>query len=133
MNLKDRHLLGMTLFIGSESVFFLAVVIAYVVFRQQGMATAKAHLDIVRTALFSALLFASSGTVAVAVRRHDRRWLAMTALLGAAFVAGQGLEYARLLGAGLGPGTELFGTTFFTLTGLHGCLLYTSPSPRDRG
>ena len=116
----DRHLLGMSLFIASESLFFLAVVIAYVVYREQGLATARAHLDVGRTAIFSALLFASSGTIARAAGRRDRRWLAVTALLGAAFLAGQGLEYARLLAAGLRPGTELFGTTFFTLTGLHG-------------
>jgi len=116
---RDRNLVGMALFIGSESLFFLAVVIAFVVFREQGLATAKAQLDIGRTALFSLLLFASSGTMGVAAARRSRLWLGLTALLGATFLAGQGLEYARLLGAGLRPGSELFGTTFFTLTGLH--------------
>jgi heme/copper-type cytochrome/quinol oxidase subunit 3 len=116
---SDRNLLGVALFIASESLFFLAVVIAYVVFREQGLATARATLDIGRTAIFSVLLFASSGTVALATTRRSRRWLALTALLGGAFLAGQGLEYARLLGAGLRPASEPFGTTFFTLTGLH--------------
>src|SRR4029077_12787414 len=55
----------------------------------------------------------------VSAARRSRLWLALTAFLGAAFLAGQGFEYARLLGAGLRPGSELFGTTFFTLTGLH--------------
>ncbi|HEY8829265.1 MAG TPA: cytochrome c oxidase subunit 3 [Candidatus Limnocylindria bacterium] len=116
---RDHNLVGIALFIGSESLFFLAVVIAFVVFRQQGLATAKAQLDIGRTALFSVLLFASSGTMGLAAGRRSRFWLGLTALLGAAFLAGQGLEYARLLGAGLRPGSEMFGTTFFTLTGLH--------------
>ena len=116
---SDRTLVGIALFIASESLFFLGIVIAYVVFREQSLATAKAHLDVGRTAIFSVLLFASSGTVAVATRRRSRRWLALTAFLGGAFLAGQGLEYARLLGAGLRPGSEMFGTTFFTLTGLH--------------
>jgi heme/copper-type cytochrome/quinol oxidase subunit 3 len=116
---RDRTLVGIALFIGSESLFFLSVVIAFVVFREQGLATARAQLDIGRTALFSVLLFASSGTMGLAVARRSRLWLALTALLGAAFLAGQGLEYARLLGAGLRPGSEMFGTTFFTLTGLH--------------
>lgn len=115
----DRQLVGMALFIVSESVFFLGVTIAYVVFREQGLATARAQLDVGRTALFSVLLFASSGTVGLAAARRSRRWLALTVFLGAGFLAGQSLEYARLLGAGLGPGSELFGTTFFTLTGLH--------------
>ena len=116
---RDPNLVGIALFIGSESLFFLGVVIAYVVFREAGLASAKAHLDFGRTALFSVLLFASSGTVARAVAARSRGWLALTAALGAAFLVGQGFEYARLLGSGLGPGTELFGTTFFTLTGLH--------------
>ena len=116
---RDRNLVGIALFIGSESLFFLSVVIAYVVFREQGLATAKAQLDIGRTALFSVLLFASSGTMGLAVGRRSRMWLGLTALLGAAFLVGQGLEYARLLGAGLRPGSEMFGTAFFTLTGLH--------------
>jgi heme/copper-type cytochrome/quinol oxidase subunit 3 len=116
---RDRDLVGIALFIGSESLFFLSVVIAFVVFREQGLATAKAQLDIGRTALFSVLLFGSSGTMGLAAARRSRLWLGSTALLGAAFLAGQGLEYARLLGAGLRPGSEMFGTAFFTLTGLH--------------
>jgi heme/copper-type cytochrome/quinol oxidase subunit 3 len=116
---RDPNLVGVALFIASESIFFLAVVIAYVVFREQGLVTARAHLDVGRTAIFSVLLFASSGTMGVAAARRSRPWLALTALLGAAFLGGQALEYGRLLGAGLRPGSELFGTTFFTLTGLH--------------
>jgi heme/copper-type cytochrome/quinol oxidase subunit 3 len=117
---RDPNLLGVGLFIASESLFFLGVVIAYAVFRDQGLATAKAQLDIGRTAVFSVLLFASSGTMGLAAARRSRGWLALTAVLGAVFLAGQGLEYARLLTAGIRPGSELFGTTFFTLTGLHG-------------
>jgi heme/copper-type cytochrome/quinol oxidase subunit 3 len=116
---RDPVLLGIGLFIASESLVFLGVVVAYVVFREQGLATAKAQLELGRTATFSALLFASSGTVALAVGRRSRAWLGLTAALGAVFLAGQGLEYARLLGTGLRPGSEMFGTTFFTLTGLH--------------
>jgi heme/copper-type cytochrome/quinol oxidase subunit 3 len=116
---RDPVLLGIGLFIASEALFFLGVVVAYVVFREQGLARAKTELDVGRTAIFSAMLFASSGTVALAVRRRSLAWIALTAALGAVFLAGQGLEYARLLEAGLRPGSEMFGTTFFTLTGLH--------------
>jgi heme/copper-type cytochrome/quinol oxidase subunit 3 len=58
--------------------------------------------------------------MALAASRRDRRWLVATIVLGAVFLLGQGSEYARLLGEGIGPGSALFGTTFFTLTGLHG-------------
>lgn len=116
----ERHLLAMALFIASESIFFLAVIAAYVVYRSEGLALAKQHLELGRTALFSLLLFSSSLTMTIAVRRRDRRWVGLTALLGLVFIAGQAGEYARLLDAGIRPGVTLFGTTFFSLTGLHG-------------
>jgi heme/copper-type cytochrome/quinol oxidase subunit 3 len=117
---QDRTLLGVAIFIASESVFFLAVVLAYVAYRDAGLATARATLDVGRTAIFSVALFASSGTMALAVRARSGSWLAVTMVLGAVFITGQGAEYARLLSEGIGPGSALFGTTFFTLTGLHG-------------
>ena len=117
---QDRVLLGVAVFIASESVFFLAIVLAYLAYRDAGLATAKANLDVVRTAVFSVALFSSSATMAIAARRSSRAWLVATIVLGAVFLLGQGSEYARLLASGIGPGRELFGTTFFTLTGLHG-------------
>jgi heme/copper-type cytochrome/quinol oxidase subunit 3 len=116
----SRTIAGVTVFIASESIFFLAIVLAYVAYREAGLSTAKANLDIGRTALFSLALFASSGTMALAASRRDPRWIGATLVLGAVFLVGQGSEYARLLGEGIGPGSALFGTTFFTLTGLHG-------------
>jgi heme/copper-type cytochrome/quinol oxidase subunit 3 len=116
----DRTLAGVAIFIASESIFFLAIVLAYVAYRDAGLATAKETLDIGRTAIFSVALFASSGTMAVAASSRSGLWLAATFVLGAIFLVGQGSEYARLLGSGIGPGSALFGTTFFTLTGLHG-------------
>jgi heme/copper-type cytochrome/quinol oxidase subunit 3 len=116
----DRTLLGVAVFVASESVFFLAIVLAYVAYRDAGLATAKTNLDVVRTAIFSVALFASSATMALAVGARSGRWLGATIALGGIFLVGQGSEYARLLGAGIGPGSALFGTTFFTLTGLHG-------------
>jgi heme/copper-type cytochrome/quinol oxidase subunit 3 len=113
-------LLGVIIFIASESVFFLAIVLAYVAYRDAGLATARANLDVVRTGVFSIALFASSGTMAIAARTRSGAWLGATMTLGAIFLIGQGSEYARLLSEGIGPGSALFGTTFFTLTGLHG-------------
>ena len=117
---QDRILLGVAIFIASESVFFLAIVLAYVAYRDAGLATARANLDFARTAVFSVALFASSATMAFATGTRSGRWLAATIALGAIFLIGQGSEYARLLSEGIGPGSALFGTTFFTLTGLHG-------------
>ena len=117
--LGQPALLGTALFIASESIFFFAIVIAYIVLRSGGLATAKTELDIVRTFVFSLFLFSSSATMSLAERRGSRMWLAATGGLGAVFLIGQGSEYVRLLGGGIAPSSGLFGTTFFTLTGLH--------------
>jgi heme/copper-type cytochrome/quinol oxidase subunit 3 len=47
-------------------------------------------------------------------------WLALTIALGVVFMTGQGLEYHNLLAHGMLINTNLFATTFFTLTGFHG-------------
>jgi cytochrome c oxidase subunit 3 len=72
-------------------------------------------------------LLTSSVTVALAVcalRHGDRRragvWLPVTALLGAAFLVGTAREWYRLIVEhGLTIGTNLFGTTFYSLVGFH--------------
>jgi heme/copper-type cytochrome/quinol oxidase subunit 3 len=112
----------MGLFIASESIFFLSIVAVYIALRGGALDTAKHELDVGRTAVFSVFLFASSATMTIAERRGGAaglRWLVLTGILGLVFITGQLTEYARLFGAGIGPSTGLFGTTFFTLTGLH--------------
>ena len=47
-------------------------------------------------------------------------WLALTIALGGVFLVGQGLEYWKLFQTGVDVSTNLFATTFFTLTGFHG-------------
>ena len=47
-------------------------------------------------------------------------WLGLTILLGGVFMVGQGLEYRELFQNGVTVSTNLFATTFFTLTGFHG-------------
>ena len=50
-----------------------------------------------------------------------RVWLGATLALGAIFLAGQATEWFRLVQADrLTPNASLFGSGFFTLTGLHG-------------
>ncbi|MDE3113433.1 MAG: heme-copper oxidase subunit III [Chloroflexota bacterium] len=115
-------LLGVAVFIVSESMFFLGVIFAFVQVRPADVSQMKAQLDLARTAVFSVCLFASSGTVALSHRgggRH-RGWLLLTWILGAVFLVGQGTEYARLLSSGFSPSSDVFGSAFFTLTGLHG-------------
>jgi heme/copper-type cytochrome/quinol oxidase subunit 3 len=82
---------------------------------------------VLRTALFSLALFASSATIVVAERRlhrNDQRgfllWLLATIALGAIFLFGQITEYQRLAHDGITISSNLFTSAFFTLTGFHG-------------
>lgn len=123
-----RARLGMQLFIVSEGVFFLLLLLAYVSYhRQQGNGpTAAGTLDVARTGVFTVFLLASSGAMMLAERGFRGRspgrlalGLAAALVCGAVFLAGQGLEYAQLLREDVTISRDLFGTTFFTLTGFH--------------
>ena len=53
-------------------------------------------------------------------QRSSQLWLGMTALLGACFLGFQAYEFTSFVREGLTLKTNLFGSTFFTLTGFHG-------------
>ena len=124
----DRNIFGMALFIGSESVFFLLLILAYVNFHNQyGTGSMAAwHLDVVKTGMFSIALFSSSFTLWLAEKAHAKQsglaifWMLVTIALGAIFIAGQAIEYAGLIKQNLTISRDMFGSTFFTLTGFHG-------------
>jgi heme/copper-type cytochrome/quinol oxidase subunit 3 len=121
--------LGVVMFILSEVNFFLLLIVAYAFYHTYPGPgpTAATSLDVPRTALFSVLLFSSSATMWMAGRCYQREgqrgtagWLILTILLGGAFLIGQVIEYAELYSHGVTISRNMFGTTFFTLTGFHG-------------
>ncbi|HTX89164.1 MAG TPA: cytochrome c oxidase subunit 3 [Bacteroidales bacterium] len=125
----NRNKTGMLIFIGSEAFFFLALIIAYVYYTHPGGkldATAQ-YLDFKKTAVFTLFLFSSSFTMEMASRRikqGSRRgmigWLVLTVILGTVFISGQGMEYSRLIHQDVTISRNVFGSSFFTLTGFHG-------------
>ncbi len=126
---REQNRLGVELFVLSEAVFFLLLILAYVFYhhRTGTGGAAAAHLDPLRTGIYSVFLLASSLTMWRAEvnttrgRRHRvRAWLLATIVLGAVFLVGQGIEYAGLIQRQVTISRDLFGTTFFTLTGFHG-------------
>jgi heme/copper-type cytochrome/quinol oxidase subunit 3 len=125
----DTARLATAVFIASEAVFFAFLIAAYVYFYGAVVhgPNARNSLDGARTGIFTVCLLASSGTMWMAERRlaRERRdgfrfWLGATILLGIVFLIGQGIEYAGLLAQNITPERNLFGATFFTLTGFHG-------------
>lgn len=106
--------LGMAMFLIAEAVFFFLLILAFVYFRAVGT-----NLSLEAGSIGTALLLASSLSLWRATK-GSRLWLAITIALGAAFLIGRGLEDVRLIRDGVTISQSLFGTTFFTLTGVHG-------------
>ena len=83
--------------------------------------------DIPFTSASAFILLLSSVSMVLAlaaIQRNNRRgmlvWLMCTALLGMTFLAGQAFEFTEFVQQGLTLDANLFGTTFFVLTGFHG-------------
>jgi cytochrome c oxidase subunit 1/cytochrome c oxidase subunit I+III len=119
-----------TSFIASEASFFVILIFAYVFYNaylQPGGPTAKGVLDVQKAGIYTGFLLASSGTLWLSEKALDkseharaRFWLAVTIALGAVFLVGQAREYIGLYTSGTTLTSNLFATTFFTLTGFHG-------------
>jgi heme/copper-type cytochrome/quinol oxidase subunit 3 len=125
----DNRKLLMWLFLASECVFFGGFIAAYLLYRDQSLVGPYPEdlFDIPFTSVSAFQLLMSSVTMVLAlaaIQRGDRRgmqiWLLTTALLGVLFLAGQVYEFTEFYHHGLSLGTNLFGTTFFVLTGFHG-------------
>jgi cytochrome c oxidase subunit 3/cytochrome o ubiquinol oxidase subunit 3 len=119
----------MWLFLSSDCLFFGAFIAAYLLYRgrPQTGPTPREIFNIPFTSATSFILLMSSLTMVLAlaaVQRADYRrlkiWLMATALFGATFVAGQVYEFTEFSRQGLKVSTNLFGSTFFILTGFHG-------------
>ena len=67
-----------------------------------------------------------------AIQRGDYRrfrvWIMATALFGATFIGGQIYEFTEFNRKGLNVDTNLFGSSFFVLTGIHGAHVHRSAS-----
>lgn len=126
--LPDRNKTGTLAFLFSEVGFFGTLILAYLYFYAHPQAgPGPKELDVPRTLVFSVCLFASSFTFwrsEVALHKQRRGstlgWLALTIMLGAVFLGGQASEYWKLYQTGVDFSTNMFSTTFFTLTGFHG-------------
>jgi heme/copper-type cytochrome/quinol oxidase subunit 3 len=121
--------LAMWLFLASDCLLFGALITAYVLYRgasQTGPYPSDVF-DIAYTSVSSFVLLASSLTMVLALNAAQSRdmgrmrlWLLATAMLGLTFVGGQVYEFTSFYREGLSLSTNLFGTTFFVLTGFHG-------------
>lgn len=123
----SRGGVGMACLIIAESAIFIIFVVAYIFYIGKSLTgpTPREVLDIPWFA--SICLLSSSITVHFAV--HELRaariarsawWIAATVLLGSIFLGATAMEWYELIyHHGLTVRTNLFGTTFYSLVGLH--------------
>jgi heme/copper-type cytochrome/quinol oxidase subunit 3 len=121
--------LAMWTFLASECLLFGALISTFLLYKDRRVIgpTPQKVYDIPYTSVSSFVLLMSSLTMVLAlaaIQRGDheklRVWLMATALLGMTFIGGQVYEFTRFVQAGLTLKTNLFGTSFFVLTGFHG-------------
>jgi cytochrome c oxidase subunit 3/cytochrome o ubiquinol oxidase subunit 3 len=121
--------IAMWAFLGSECLLFGALISTYLLYRGRSVVGPFPHdvYDIPYTSVSSFVLLMSSLTMVLALaamQRKDQRrmrvWLATTALLGTMFIGGQVYEFTVFYRAGLTLHENLFGSSFFVLTGFHG-------------
>jgi len=121
--------LAMWAFLGSECLLFGALISTYLLYKGRSITGPKPHeiYDIPYTSVSSFVLLASSLTMVLAlsaIQRGDQRqtriWLLTTAALGMTFISGQVYEFTTFVHEGLKLSTNLFGTSFYVLTGFHG-------------
>ena len=125
---RELRVQGFLLFMVSDLVLFSSFIFAYLYLRSSGQGWPPAgapKLDLALAALNSGILFGSGATMHFALEnwKHEKfmkfaGWLITTIILGALFLSGQIIEYAKL---GVGWGSSgIFGAGFYTLTGMHG-------------
>jgi len=123
-----RGRVGMSALIAAEAEIFTIFVVAYLFYVGKSL-TGPMPKDVLSVPVFYTIcLLSSSLTIhlaAKALRRGSVRsfgifWF-VTIVLGAAFLCGTAAEWHRLIyQEGLTISTNLFGTTYYSLVGLHG-------------
>ena len=125
----DNRKLLMWLFLGSECLFFGSLISAYLLYRDRSVVGPypRELYDIPFTSVSSFVLLMSSLSMVLAlaaIQRGDLRqmrvWLLATSFLGLLFLSGQAFEFTQFYREGLSLHANMFGTTFFVLTGFHG-------------
>jgi cytochrome c oxidase subunit 3/cytochrome o ubiquinol oxidase subunit 3 len=136
----DSRKLAIWTFIGSECMFFASLIGTYVVYKGRDVVGPKPHaewmlngvpqeqmLEIPLVTFGTALLLFSSFFIVLALsgaQRGSRKalagWLCATIFCGMFFVGMQIYEFNHFFHRGMGYTTNLFSSTFYTLTGFHG-------------
>ena len=120
---------GFWIFLLSDFILFACFFAAYAVLvdATAGGPSGKELFELKLVEAETVLLLLSSfacGLAGVGTMARNMGWfqiaMAVTALLGAAFLALEAYEFLHLIGEGAGPGRSAFLSAFFALVGCHG-------------
>ena len=125
--LPNRKVLMWT-FIGSECLFFATLISTYMVYKGRSVVGPYPEeiLDIPLTTISTFVLLMSSLAMVLALdgvqkgKRAGQFWLLMVILLGITFLGFQVYEFSHFVHVGLTIQQNVFGSSFFVLTGFHG-------------
>jgi cytochrome c oxidase subunit III len=126
-DLPSRGRVGMFCLISAESAIFAIFVVAYLFYIGKSL-TGPTPKDVLHAPIFfTVCLLSSSLTIHFAVKSLKSAkvgafalWWFLTLALGATFLAGTAREWYHLIyDEGLTIQTNLFGTTYYSLVGLH--------------
>jgi heme/copper-type cytochrome/quinol oxidase subunit 3 len=125
----SNAMLAVLMIIASEMMLFSGLIGSFLIFRLSAPfwpPPGLPRLPLAVTWVNTFVLIGSAVTMYLSVRavhqnrqRLLRRWLIVTGMLGAMFLAIQGSEWVRLVRHGLKLSSGTYGATFYTLIGLH--------------
>ena len=126
-NLPSKRRVGMSALITGESAIFTIFVVAYVFYMGKSLTGPTPQQVLEVPILGTICLLSSSLTIWRAEKAIEEErmasftsWLAATITLAGVFLTNTALEWKRLIYQdGLTISTNLFGTTFYSLVGLH--------------
>jgi heme/copper-type cytochrome/quinol oxidase subunit 3 len=124
----DSWKVGFWTFIGSECLFFATLISTYMVYKGASITGPYPEeiLDIPLTTISTFVLLMSSLAMVLALdgvqkgKRAGQFWLLMVILLGITFLGFQVYEFSHFVHEGLTIQQNVFGSSFFVLTGFHG-------------
>jgi heme/copper-type cytochrome/quinol oxidase subunit 3 len=144
----DNRKIAIWAFIGSECMLFTSLISTYLIYKGRSLvgpfpherwtdpATGKVFPAILNIPVTSASTFVLLMSSLAMVLAHNavvnadqpnrkwhqssKLWLATTAVFGIGFLLFQAYEFTSFIHEGLTIRTNLFGSSFFTLTGFHG-------------
>ncbi len=123
----DRGKVGIIFLIVTETALFTIFVAAYLIYIGKSL-TGPYPRDVLELPILASIcLFSSSGTIVFAEHALAKNemgrfkiWWSLTILLGAYFLLATGMEWRKLIYEDhLTISTNLFGSTFYSLVGLH--------------